>query len=249
MVDNPEWAKLIISALLGGGVASVFNYYTRRALASWKDEKEEKKLAYIYLIKLSYLVAFIRLMKKFVITEMQNRDTSKIDMLKNEDIEMSHQISILLADELNKLTQTEEFEKQISNLKEIENVFKDFIEFKIKEDLLFKMSKESILEYQLLTQSLDSAKYDLNIWIEKFKNKKNCEAFLVLQAWLVLKKINEHSENLFIVLLKKADINKREGEIILCSQLKELHESLMAGIIDKKKIENLLKKQKNENSS
>src|SRR3990167_6116941 len=140
MADNLELAKLIISAFLGGGVASVFNYCARRALANWRDAKEEKKLAYIYLIKLSYLVAFIRLIKNFVITTMQNRDTSKIDMLKTEDIEMSHKVSILLAEELNKLIQTEEFEKQISHLKEIEGIFKDFIEFKIKEDLLCKIS-------------------------------------------------------------------------------------------------------------
>src|SRR5947208_1599248 len=107
----------------------------------------------------------------------------------------------------------------------------------MEEEILSKASKESILEYQLLTHSLDSIKYSLNIWMGILKNKKTCEAFLVYQTWLVLKKVREHSDKLFRILLEKSDIPNYEGEKILRSQLVELQELLMAGLVDKEKIE------------
>jgi hypothetical protein len=78
------------------------------------------------------------------------------------------------------------------------------------------------------------------------RNKKSCEAFLIYQTWLVLKKIHEHSEKLFKILLEKSDIPSYEGRKILQSQLVELQESLMAGLVDKEKIEEAIKKKTNQ---
>ncbi|MCD6039837.1 MAG: hypothetical protein K0S27_1237 [Gammaproteobacteria bacterium] len=159
-VGNPELYKMIISAFLDGGIASVFNYYSRKTLTTWKNAKEEEKLAYIYFIKLSYLAAFNRLIKNYVNALMQQASASMNDV-KVANVSTTHQISILVAAEMNKLIKTKEFEKQLEQLHNVEGIFKDFIEIKIKEEILLKMSQTSILHYQLLTQSLDSIKYSL----------------------------------------------------------------------------------------
>lgn len=237
---NPELYKMIFSAFLGGGIASVFNYYSRKTLATWKNKKEEEKLAYICFIKLSYLAALISLIKCYVNTQMQQVNASKHDA-KVKDVDTEHQVCIRIAAEMNKLIKTQEFEKQLEQLHSVEGIFKDFIEIKINEEVLLKMSQTSILHYQLLTQSLDSIKYSLVYWMGIVKDKKNIEAFLVFQTWLALKKIDEHSEALLIVLLEKANIKKSEGDRILKAQLGDMTELLIAGVSDKEKIETVSK--------
>jgi hypothetical protein len=136
--NNVGWIALA-SGFFGAAITAILNYIIRAKLATRELKRKEKRIAYVYLVRISQGIAYENVLRQYFSHKVKDKfQTIKKDLKEVSDkLEVSHALIPVIAKIIN--TDPEiiaNIKRYSSMLENMEKYFDQFFAFKIPDELL-----------------------------------------------------------------------------------------------------------------
>ena len=214
----------LISAIIGGLITAIFTYLVRITLFRKSEKRKQQRLALLYLIRISEIVAWKRALE-FAFRDDINKIKNEISDKKDYIL---HAACITVSETLKKKSEDRKFLSD-SLIKQIVDIAKDptteghYLGYKIEDELLSNLPDDAIINYHFFISQVKQTSSALQSWIAAFKSND----FSLLGPETILfqiqgfKKVFESAETLRFSLIQKAGIKRKKASDILSQQFKE----------------------------
>lgn len=214
----------IFSAVIGGFVTAIFAYLARFFLIRRSEKKRQQRLALLYLIEFSQIVAG----KQAI--ELTFKEELKIFKEKIKDSKIKEYpfqfICVHLSKDLqNKSAYLMPFIGELARFKDSLSIWTnvdEYLGFKIDDELLSTLPDEAIVQYKFFVgQALDIRTY-LMSWISAFEKNDftHFDPDTLFNQIMGFKNLYNEAALLRTILIAKAKIRNRKADKILKQQLK-----------------------------
>ncbi|MDT8895237.1 hypothetical protein RSO41_11295 [Halomonas sp. I1] len=231
-------STLFISVLSGlcGALISAYLSYRIRMLVQKKDKREsETRLAYVYVVQLSFILAVDAWLRSFI-----GKLESQIDEpIPEGEFEFSHAVSVLIEDMIRN-SETETFEK----LQDIEKFSDQFIEnltrTYLSNDQQAELPKQTVIFYQRYEQNLKGVVSTIKLfssYLSSNELKKLLDSAQIQSAIDSVQSLFRSAGILRAAMIEYGGIGKDEATFILESQYKAFENDVVKGFENKLKIE------------
>jgi hypothetical protein len=235
---NTFWIALS-SGLLGALITAILNYLVRAKLASRDLTKREKRIAYVYFIKLSQLIGFIISIRHNYSEMLMNQlNKSSIDFSKPGGI---HLLCFFIAKALNESSIMDEIKNNIVSFEMMEKTFSHtFNHFSLPDELLAQFPRQAVVYYNRFILSISSTVTHSNQWVywAKTNDLKTLTGQTLYMQYLSFKILIETSQKLYEAIKNKSGISSEEADRTLNEQKEDadrvIKENLMAESLMKK---------------
>ncbi len=228
----------LFSALIGIIIGAFLNYLIRLRIIKFNQNKQENKLAFVYLSKLSQIKALEIVIKSYIEILV---DKEKIKEQENKSFDLSHTLCVAFSElfqsiEKEKLKEVEKLEPFLEILQEYVN---DYTSFTLSDDILMKLPQETISQYQRFHNAISTSKQYLQIWILilKEKNFEMITAELLYSQWYTLKVLSSTSKNLYTTLIKWGNISDEKADELLKIFIEDTTSAIFVNQLNKSKLE------------
>ena len=163
----------LISGLIGALISAGLSYWIRSYLDRRNLEDAERKLAYVYFVRISDLIAIEIVITSFIKNLVGDRAQETLAS-KDGSFEPSHKLCVLLANEIKKLTKEKIKETPGLSIVPIflETQLEAMSESKLSAEQLSKLPKETVLNYSLFLNYLSHLRGVVVLWIAFFENQQ-----------------------------------------------------------------------------
>lgn len=215
----------ILSGLIGALVTAILNYLIQ-ILISKRDQKlNEKKLAYVYLVKISELIVIEVFVKRIVKAHVEAYTADINSLKKSADgkFEISHGICATIAKIIADLSV--EKLKKLNEYRSVLEIFRDIpetmIDFKLPIEVLSQLPNQAIQHYSYLESQTSTLKYIFKSWSEFIEkgNRIFLSADLLYAQWLNIKFLFEAAHVVRAALIKYGGISNKEAVNLLSAQI------------------------------
>jgi hypothetical protein len=224
----------LISGLIGALISAGLSYWVRATLDRRNIREAERKLAYVYFVRISEFVAAEIVVTSFIknLVKVVGPQTQEFLRSKDGSFEQSHKLSVLFATEIKKLTP--EKLKETPGLSIVPILLQSQLEAmsdsKLSAEQLSKLPKESVLSYSLFLNYLSHLRGVLLLWIAFFEQQQTSwvtpEA--IHDQWLAVARLFEHARKLRSALLDAGAASPSEATELLQRQVRTYNENLLA---------------------
>ena len=229
------WIALL-SGLFGAVITAIFNYLINIKLAKREQRRKEQSMAYVYLVKVSDIVATDLAFRKYISWEVKRRDPDSTFLnfqakLKSmsEKLDVAHGACVLLAKALNEDNSFwSKIRDNFRSLSESEKYFEEALRFRLPDELLVQLPRESVIHYQLFIKNILAIDQAINLWVRWAKTGENnlLTANTLYSHWTAIRDISTNAHQLRDVLIKKGKVSPLEAENILNLQQTKLSEGI-----------------------
>lgn len=246
----------LLSGLIGALISAGLSYWIRDKLDSRSMRNAEVRLAYVYFVRISEFVAFDVVIRSLVSSFSKTYGGERFDELfssKSGSFEPSHAASVLIAQELQKLTP--EKLKENSSLSIIPIFLKlqmDAIsESNLSAEQLSKLPKDVVFVYSLFLKHLSYMRGIILLWTSFFEQQNTSwvtpEA--IHEQWIAIAKLFEHARSLRSALLSADAASTSEASVLLKKQISVYNETFFDKLKDKPKLQAALTEVKNKTAA
>jgi hypothetical protein len=230
---------IIISALLGALLSAALSFAVRLVLDRRAQRDTERRLAYVYLVRVSELVAVdivVRsVLKLYVSTDAQKSLTST-----DGSYEPSHKICVMLADMLSK--QTPEVLGKSPSTAALPHYLKSMLEVtaesRLPPDQLAKLPKEAVFACHQFQNHHRFVGTVVEMWIAFFEDGDSSwvNAEGIHDQWRAIARFTEQAHKVRTALVRYGAATPDQATKLLSAQVSEIHESVVAKFVDKPKL-------------
>jgi len=221
---NTGWIALL-SGLFGAVITAIFNYLINIKLAKRDQKRKEQRMAYVYLIKVSDIVATDLVFRKYFSWEVKRRDPdntlqnfqAKLKSM-SPKLDMAHGACVLFAKVLNEDDSGRAKIRDIfRSFSESEKYFEEALRFRLPDELLVQLPRESVIHYSLFIKNILAIDRALNLWVRWAKTGENnlLTTNTLYSQWTAFRDIATNAHHLRDVLIKKGKVSHLEAENML----------------------------------
>lgn len=241
MQQSVGWIALV-SGLTGALITAIFNYIVNVKIANRNRRIEQQKLAFLYLVRLSNILA-LELVIKYISSAFEGTIQKVVSILEIEktEIEMSNTAFVVITEGIKKLVK--DGGKEYESFKMFINYFKtlstDLFGYELPDQLLSQFPKVAVIEYDFLVGRLKDIRasfYNLSISFED-KKPELIEPQSISLLWNSARKIPQLAKNFRDYLVIETKLDKKFASEITNRQAKELYEGIRIGILQKEQLE------------
>jgi hypothetical protein len=233
---NAGWIALL-SGLFGAVITAIFNYFINIRLAKREQKRKEQRIAYVYLVKVSDVVATDLVLRKVFLWELKRIDPDNTlqklrSQLKNlsEKIDAAHGACAILANALNE--SDSDAHKKLRDAFQLmsgsEKSFDEVLGFQLPEELLVQLPRESVIHYSLFIKNILDIKRAFNLWLHwtKTGDRNLLNANTLYSHWSTIKDISTNARKLRDILIEKGRVSPHEADNLLNLQQTKLSEGI-----------------------
>lgn len=221
----------LISGLIGALISAGLSYWIRATLDRRNQKESEARLAYVYFVRISELVAMDLVVSSFI-KIMAGESARESLVSKDGTFEPSHKLSVLLAQEIQKLT-TEKL-KETPGLSIIPVFLKSQLEAlsesKLSAEQLSKLPRETVFTYSLFLNYLSHLRGTVLLWMTSFEEQQTSwvtpEA--IHDQWIGVSRFFGHARSLRAALVLAGAATKSEASTLLQKQVSTYNEIIYA---------------------
>lgn len=221
-------ASTLISGLIGALISAALSYIVRIKIENRSKRIAQKKQAYVYLVRISEIIAAHVVAKSFISTMINDEVKQKLSAAE-EDFEASHAICALLAHHLKDVS-----DEKISELglKSAPRYFTPLIEStkesRLTPEQLSKLPKKTVYTCHKFQKSLDQILQLTAMWTSYIEDG---DRFWVTPEglhdhWTTITRFLKQAEDTRISLVIYGAATLNEAEVLLDKQVKEAHEAV-----------------------
>ena len=234
----------IISGLIGALISAGLSYWIRAKLDRRNLRDAEVRLAYVYFVRISELMAFEVVCREFISKLSKTKEFEFFNALLSTELsvfETSHLASVIVAKALHELTP--EKIKGTPTLSAIPIILKiqleSIRESKLSAEQLSKLPKDTILAYSLFLNFLSPLQAITALWISSFEeqNVSWVTAEKIHEQWRAIVVLFEHAHILHATLISAGIASASEASALLQKQIDTFSECLLAGTKHKLKLQ------------
>lgn len=229
----------IISGLIGALVSGVLSFGVRLLLDKRAQREAERRIAYVYLVRVSELVAADIIIRSFIKVYVPEEAANDLASA-NDAYEPSHKVSALLAEALSKLTSEDITEDQ--NLRAIPRFAKTLLdaakESRFSSEQLSKLPQEAVFACHRFQNYHQYVCQIINMWSDFFENN---ERYWVTpegihDQWRALVRFADHARVLRAALIRYGAATPEQASTLMSAQVKEMHENIASKMTDKPRL-------------
>jgi len=230
----------LISGLIGALISAGLSYWVRASLDKRTLQNAEKRLAYVHFVRVSELVAMDIVVTSFLKAYAGESVSSALSSA-DGSFEPSHKLSVLIAQEIQKLTP--EKLKETPGLSTIPLLLKSQLEVlnesKLTSEQLSKLPKDAVLSYSFFLNYLSNLRGVLLLWIEVFEKKDASwiTAESIHDQWLALSSFFDHAKKLRLALLVSGAATTSEASNLLQKQVSVYNEFIVSKLLHQPKLQ------------
>lgn len=221
----------LISGLIGALISAGLSYWIRATLDRRNQRESEVRLAYVYFVRISEQVAIEIVIGSFIKT-MAGQHVRDSLVSKDGAFEPSHKVSVLLAQEIQKLTP--EKLKESPGLSTVPVFLKSQLEAlsesKLSAEQLSNLPRETILTYSLFLNHLSQLRGIVLLWMLFFEEQQTSwvtpEA--IHDQWLAISRYFDHARRLRAALILGGAASKSEASALLEKQVGTYNETVFS---------------------
>lgn len=231
----------LVTGLIAAVVTLIGNNFIQKYLHLWKEKNDQKKISYIYIVKLSFFVALSRLIKLYISTMLDGKSIVEVNDYFEKEVDKIQGLIIIISKNFkNKLFEDINLLKEIREIQKNQQNLTDLLEFQINIETLMKLPRNSIFEYQILNNSLNSFKFMISYWLRVITDREEeVDPFKIYQTWKIVEKIDKYADSLMKLFISEADVKNNDAAILLSKQISDLQESFAQGTVRNEILETL----------
>ena len=236
----------IFSGLIGAIVTAALNYIVRLLISKRDQKSSEKKLAYVYLVKISELIAVEVLVRRIVeaYAEAYSDDINSLKRSADGKFEISHGICAAIAKAIEALPdkKLKELNEYRAALEMFGEILEKSIDFKLPTEVLSQLPKKAIQHYSYFERQTSAIKYIFKPWSEFIEkgNKTLLTPDFIYSQWLSIKFLFDAAHSVRVALIKYGGISNKEAVSLLASQIQRAKEVYYASLSSQSKIKEAL---------
>jgi hypothetical protein len=239
------WVALF-SGLIGAIITAILNYIVRLLISKRDQKSNEKKMAYVYLVKISELIAIEILVRRIVeaYAKAFAEDINSLKKSADGKFEMSHGICAAIAKAIDEVS--DDKLKELNEYRAAFEIYREILEkavdFKLPIDVLSKLPKQAIQHYSHFESQASSIKYIFKCWAEFIEkgNKTLLKADFIYGQWLSIKFLFDAAHVVRAALIKYGRISNNEAISLLSAQIQRAKEISHASLSSQSKIKEAL---------
>jgi hypothetical protein len=225
----------LVSGLIGALLSSGLSYLVRLTLDRRSKREAEARLAYVHAVRISELVALEIAVKSIVKSAVQVYGIENAgEALKGDgdSFEPSHKISVLIAQELQKITP--EKLRDTPSLSTIPLFIRAQLdalnESKLTADQLSNLPRHAVLDYSIFLNYLASLRGALLLWINFFEDHQVTWATpeSIHDQWIAVTKFFGQASKLRVTLMVAGAMTRSEAAALLAKQIAVFNETFVA---------------------
>jgi hypothetical protein len=230
----------LISGLIGALISAGLSYWIRSSLDRRNLRDGERKLAYVYFVRISDLIALEIVVTSFIKNLVGDRARESLAS-KDGTFEPSHKLCVLLANEIKKLTPDKLKETPGLSIVPIflESQLESMSESKLSAEQLSELPKETVLNYSLFLNYGSHLQGVVVLWIAVFEKRQMSwvtpEA--IHDQWLAVARLFDHARQLRSALLSAGAASPSEATALLKKQVTTYNENLLANFQHRPKLQ------------
>lgn len=230
---STAWIALL-SGLLGAVITAIFNYFINIKLAKREQKRKEQRMAYVYLVKVSDIVAIDLMLRKIISRELKKLDPNNVfqGFIKSisEKLNMPHAACTLIAKALND-TDSDPIKKirdSLQSLSQSEYDFPEVMGFQLPDEMLVQLPRESVIHYSSFIKNIFAIRQAYNLWLHWAKTGERdlLKANILYSHWSTIKDISTNARKLRFILIEKGRVSHDEAENLLSLQETKLTEGV-----------------------
>lgn len=233
----------LLSGLIGALISAGLSYWIRATLDRRNLRNAEVRLAYVYFVRMSEFVAIEIVVTSLVKSFIKVIGEQAQDALSSKDgsFEPSHKISVLIANEIQKLTPEKLKETPSFSIIPVflKSQMEAVSESKLSDEQLSKLPKETVLTYSLFLNYLSQLRGVILLWTNFFEQQNTSwvtpEA--IHDQWLVIYRFFENARKLRSVLLSAGVASPTEASVLLKKQVNTYNDNLLAKLKHQPKLQ------------
>lgn len=234
----------LLSGLIGALISAGLSYWIRDKLDRRNLRDAEVRLAYVYFVRISELMAYEVVCREFISKLSKTKDFEFFNALLSTELslfEPSHLASVIVAKNLQELTPEKiKDTPPLSNIPIILKIQLESIhESKLSAEQLSKLPKDTILAYSLFLNFLSPLQAITALWTSIFEeqNASWVTAEEIHRQWRAIVVLFEHAHNLHASLISAGVASASEASALLQKQIDTFSECLLAGPKHKLKLQ------------
>ena len=221
----------LISGLIGALISAGLSYWIRATLDRRNLKDAETRLAYVYFVRISELVALEVVVTSFV-KIFAGEHAREVLGSKDGSFEPSHKLSVLLAQEIQKLTPEKINETPGISMVPVflKSQLEAMGESKLSAEQLSKLPRESVLTYSLFLNYLSHLRSVVLLWMVFFEEQQASwiTPESIHDQWLAVTRFFEHARKLRSAFLLAGAATNSEATALLQKQISTYNENLLA---------------------
>ena len=230
---------VIISGLVGALISAWLSFVVRLHLDKRAQREAERRLAYVYLVRVSELVAADVMIRSFVKVFVP-ADAAKELMSPDGAYEPSHKVSAFISEALAKRT-PEEFKNNPDYLgvpRLINEMLAAAKDSRLSPEQLSKLPREAVFACHQFQKHHTYVCQVVSMWIGLFENGELCwfTPECIHDQWRALVQFAKHARSVRDALVLHGASTKAQADTLLSNQMKEMNESVMSKFLDKQKL-------------
>ncbi|SDG27152.1 hypothetical protein SAMN05216571_1084 [Onishia taeanensis] len=223
-------ASTLISGLIGALISAALSYIVRIRLENRSKDIEQKKQAYVYLVRISEIIATHVVAKSFIKSMIDDEAKRRLSTAE-EDFEASHAICALLAHHLKDVS-----DEKISEigLKNAPRYFTPLIdstkESRLTTEQLSKLPKNTVYTCHQFQKSLDQILQLAAMWTSYIEDGDRLWVTPegLYDHWTTLQRFIKQAQDTRISLVQYGAATPGEADKLLEKQVKEIDEAVSA---------------------
>jgi hypothetical protein len=210
----------LISGLLGAVITAIFNYFINIKLINRTHKIREQQTAYVYLVKVSLVIAA----EIFIKSELKSF-MEKAGLTKSGEDFFGIAMCAVLAEGINKLEleNLEEIKKFLRKA-ETEKIFDEFFDYKISDELLAEFPRTAVVNYSLFSGYASGTKSIIAIWFAWARTGDSTllTAENIYNQWMTIKNFFASAKALRDILIEKGNVSDKDAMELVNKQLEEI---------------------------
>lgn len=194
-------------------------------------------MAYVYLVKVSDIVATDLVLRKFISSEFKRADPDNTfqkfrSKLKStsETLDLAHGACALMAKFFNDID-SDSFKKlrdALQSLRDSQKYFDAVMRFQLPDELLVQLPRESVIYYSLFIKNILALRQAFDLWFHwaETGERNLLNANILYSHWSTIKDISTNAPKLRDVLIKKGKVSPHQADNLLSLQQTKLSEGV-----------------------
>jgi len=236
--SNLGWVALG-SGLIGIGITAVFNYVINIRLRMRDRKANEKRLAYIYLNKITHILAAKTFFREVVLAKIGPFQLKTIG-----DFDIVHIVcaAIVYAIKSDRIGLGQEVREALAAIPSGEHFFEETFAFNIPDELLIQFPKEATEHYHSFIANVSRLKTVIDIWMNwsKTLNSSLIKAETIYPHYRAFADLMNAAEKLRNVLIESGRVSNKEASALLQKRLEEMKKTYDIRFTDTPKVKNAL---------
>jgi hypothetical protein len=210
----------LVSGLFGAAITAICNYFINIKLINRTHKIREQQFAYVYLVKVSLVIA-AEIFIKSELQSLMEKEGLKKPVGDFFDIAMC----AVLAEGINKLEleNLEEIKKLLRKL-ETGKTLDELFDYKISDELLAEFPRTAVVHYSLFSGYASGTKSIFAIWFAWARTGDSTllTAENIYDHWMTIKSFFDSAKALRTILIEKGNVFDKDAMELVNKQLEEI---------------------------